>query len=122
MRHYGTFFRFDASSATATPHRFCAIRNCAGRAIAQLDPVPTISGQYRGINPGPGIGTFLEGNQIANLASGVFDTIPTVDLIIRNNYFRNIDKGIDLFAFDPYEKEKKEKRKEKGSEKKLPKC
>lgn len=91
------FFRFAGSSNY--PHRFCVIRNSAGRGVTSVntpfDPPPALSDKYRAISPGYGIGTIVEGNQFADLAIGVEGTsLGTQDLVIWNNYFRNVWKGI----------------------------
>jgi len=47
-----------------------------------------------------GIGTIIEGNQFANLFAGIHDpgvsTMAALDLVIWNNYFRNVCKGIQF--------------------------
>ena len=97
-----TMTLFALGGTSANPHRFCVIRNCAGRGKGAFDPPPamgtTAQGlQYHGIGPGAGIGTLIEGNQIANCGYGLKEANgATKDLVIWNNYFRNPYVGIDL--------------------------
>jgi hypothetical protein len=93
-----SFFKFYASSASAIPHRFCVIRNCTGSTTAA-----NITSQYRGIDPGMGIGTIIEGNQIANVYAGLWSLLPTSDLVVRNNYFRNVDRGLSFTVASSYQ-------------------
>lgn len=89
-----TFYYFGGNPSS--PHRFCVIRNCAGRPIENIEApsIPSIaSAQYRAIDPGAGIGTIIEGNQIANCAAGVYSEVASRDTVIWNNYFRNVLMG-----------------------------
>lgn len=83
---------------TATGHHFCTIRNCAlaGFPIDQSDQSVEYD-RIRAIWPGIGVGTVIEGNQIANCAVGVSLQTPTTDLVIWNNHFRNVSMGIWLY-------------------------
>jgi len=48
----GAAYFYYFGGLTAQPHRFCVIRNCAGRGAAVFEPPPQINGQYYGIAPG----------------------------------------------------------------------
>jgi len=87
-----TIFAFEG---TSNGHRFCSVRNCAARGLTQIDPPPVVTAiSVKGISPGIGLGTVIEGNQIANCASGIESTALAKDIVIWNNYLRNVSKGI----------------------------
>jgi hypothetical protein len=91
------FYYFGGS--TNSPHRLCTVRNCAGRGDTAIEPPPSIRDYIVGIVIGTGIGTVIDGNQLANVASAIqlpSLTEPTKDAIIWNNYARNVWKGIDI--------------------------
>jgi hypothetical protein len=82
---------FEGSS---NGHRFCSIRECALMGNATFEPPPAIDAQkLRAIVPGIGLGTVIEGNQIVNCAVGVYSETTAKDLVIWNNYFRNVSIG-----------------------------
>jgi hypothetical protein len=94
-------FAGDTSGATLqSGHRFCVVRNCAVRGAAGFEnPIPQIAERVRAIEPGPGLGTVIDGNQVANCAVGVYDAVggltrPARDMVISNNYFRNVSQGL----------------------------
>jgi hypothetical protein len=86
-------FSFETSSGF---HRFCAIRNCAGRGQEAFEQPPDISTKdFAAIAPGVGLGTVIEGNQIANVCYGIYGNAqPAKDIVVWNNIFRNVQKGI----------------------------
>jgi hypothetical protein len=88
------FFAF--AGTTGNPHRFCTVRNCAGRGHHTFEPPPSVSTKFRSINPGLGTGTIIEGNQIANCYIGLVGSGATNDLVIWNNVWRNVWKGISF--------------------------
>lgn len=58
-----TFYYFGGNPTS--PHRFCVVRNCSGRAIENIEApsIPAIANAlYRAIDLGAGIGTIIEGN------------------------------------------------------------
>jgi hypothetical protein len=89
---------FYFGGLSSNPHNACVVRNCLGRG-SPLTGIPATPANIFGIVPGAGRGTILEGNQLLNLTSGVSDlgsAQSTLDLIIRDNYIRNVAKGIDF--------------------------
>jgi hypothetical protein len=87
--------RLFAFATNTGAHQFCRIRNCAARGNATFEPPPSVAASLIGISPGVGIGTLIEGNQLANLRFGLASTnSATRDLVIQNNYFRNVFKGV----------------------------
>lgn len=95
--HVGAAFLIGFEGSLPQPHRFCTVRNCAARGIAVGD-TPVISGmRVRAITPGIGIGTVIEGNQIANCAVGVesIDS-PALDLVVWNNSLWNVWTGLRI--------------------------
>ncbi|HTG45367.1 MAG TPA: hypothetical protein VK633_12625, partial [Verrucomicrobiae bacterium] len=90
---------FSFGGATTSPHRFCVIRDCAGRGSATFEPAPTVSPKHYGVAPGCGVGTIIEGNQFANIAVGISNLGMAElgrDLVVWSNYFRNVWKGVFL--------------------------
>jgi len=92
----GTYHLIRFGGTYASPHRLCVVRNCALRASDEFQTPALLSSLYAAINPGAGAGTTIEGNRIANCRIGV-GQIPagfaTVDLLVRENYMRNVNKG-----------------------------
>jgi hypothetical protein len=93
------FFLFGGT--LASPHYFCAIRRCSGRGVDAFYPIPAISSYFAGIAPGVGVGTIVEGNQLANCHAGVRSASAAKDLVIWNNYFRNVSQGVELILLNP---------------------
>lgn len=80
---------------SGNPHDYCGVRNCFLRGLAGG------TGAIHGIMPGCGRGFIAEGNDLIDLASGVYDPPhpPGMeigrDIILRHNYFRNVLNGIN---------------------------
>jgi hypothetical protein len=96
--HVGKAIWYSFETSTSF-HRFCAIRNCAGRGgliTDNFEPPPDVSTKdYVGISPGVGLGTILEGNQFANVYYGIYASAQAAkDVVISNNYLRNVYRGV----------------------------
>lgn len=87
-------FAFEGST---TGHRFCTIRNCALIGIPSTSSNQAVTGErLRGISPGLGLGTVIEGNQIASCAVGLYSAVTAKDIVVWNNYFGNVSMGVWL--------------------------
>lgn len=80
------------------------IRNCfadGGQNPPQNPPLT--SPEIRGLSLAWCKGGIMEGNQVHNLTYGVFQQpTNTQDLIVRNNWIKNVNKGIFLGQIGPY--------------------
>lgn len=79
------------------PHRFCVVRNC----YLSGSPTAATPASIFGIVPGAGLGLIVEENQLKNLGAGIYDggdfSSGAPDLVIRNNYIRNVTNGVRFF-------------------------
>jgi hypothetical protein len=96
--HVGKAIWYSFETSTSF-HRFCAIRNCAGRGgllTDTIEPPPDVSDKdYAAIAPGVGLGTIVEGNQFANVYYGIYASGQAAkDVVICNNYLRNVYRGV----------------------------